>query len=62
MLTNRERQVAVLIAKGYTYRQVARELDVSVKTLEKHMSSILRKLQLTNRSQVTRWVLEHPTL
>jgi DNA-binding NarL/FixJ family response regulator len=60
VLTERERQVAVLTAKGYTNRQISHELEISVKTTEKHMSAILRKLRLTNRSQVTRWVLEHP--
>jgi DNA-binding NarL/FixJ family response regulator len=60
ILTDRERQVAVLTAKGYTNRQIGIELDISPKTVEKHMSSILRKLRVTNRTQVTRWVLEHP--
>ncbi len=61
-LTAREREVATLIAKGYTNRLVGAELDISHKTVEKHVGHILEKLALTNRTQVTRWVLEHPTL
>jgi DNA-binding NarL/FixJ family response regulator len=61
-LTSREREVATLIAKGYTNRLVGAELDISHKTVEKHVGHILKKLALTNRTQVTRWVLEHPTL
>ena len=44
-----------LIARGYTYREVARELFLSVKTVETHMSSVLRKLQLSNRNELARW-------
>lgn len=62
LLTERERQVAVLTAKGYTNGQIGHELGISVKTVEKHVSAVLRKLRVTNRTQVTRWVLEHPTL
>jgi DNA-binding NarL/FixJ family response regulator len=54
-LTPREQAVMRLIARGYTYREVAKELFVSVKTVETHMSSVLRKLQLSNRNELTRW-------
>lgn len=54
-LTARERDVMRLIARGYTYREVASELFVSVKTVETHMSAVLRKLQLSNRRELTRW-------
>ena len=49
-----------LIARGYTYREVARELFISVKTVESHVSSVLRKLQLSTRHQLTRWAAERP--
>ncbi|TAK71302.1 MAG: response regulator transcription factor [Actinomycetota bacterium] len=54
-LTPRERDVMRLIARGYTYREVARELVVSVKTVETHMSAVLRKLQLSDRRELARW-------
>ena len=54
-LTARERDVMRLIARGYTYREVAEELYVSVKTVETHMSAVLRKLQLSNRRELARW-------
>jgi len=54
-LSPRERDVMQLIARGYTYREVSKELFVSVKTVETHMSSVLRKLQLSNRHELTRW-------
>jgi DNA-binding NarL/FixJ family response regulator len=57
-LTGREREVLRLIARGYTYREVARELYISVKTVESHVSSVLRKLQLSTRHQLTRWAAE----
>jgi DNA-binding NarL/FixJ family response regulator len=57
-LTAREREVLRLIARGYTYREVARELFISVKTVESHVSSVLRKLQLSTRHQLTRWATE----
>ena len=57
-LTAREREVLRLIARGYTYREVARELFISVKTVETHVSSVLRKLQLSSRHQLTRWATE----
>ncbi len=57
-LTNREREVLRLIAQGYTYKEIARELYISVKTVESHVSSVLRKLQLSTRHQLTRWAAE----
>jgi DNA-binding NarL/FixJ family response regulator len=55
VLTPREREVMRLIARGYTYREVARELVLSVKTVETHVSAVLRKLQVSNRRELTRW-------
>jgi DNA-binding NarL/FixJ family response regulator len=57
-LTTREREVLRLIARGYTYKEIARELYISVKTVEHHVSSVLRKLQLSTRHQLTRWATE----
>ena len=57
-LTPRERQVLRLIARGYTYKEVARELTISTKTVETHVSAVLRKLQLSNRHQLTSWANE----
>ena len=54
-LTPREREVLRLIARGYSYKEVARELEISVKTVETHVSSVLRKLQLSSRHQLARW-------
>ena len=54
-LTPRERDVLRLIARGYTYKEVARELVLGVKTIETHVSAVLRKLQLSNRHELTRW-------
>lgn len=54
-LTTREKDVMRLIARGYTYRETAAELFVSVKTVETHMSAVLRKLQLSNRQELARW-------
>jgi DNA-binding NarL/FixJ family response regulator len=57
-LTSREREVLRLIAQGYTYKEIARELFISTKTVESHVSSVLRKLQLSTRHQLTRWAAE----
>ena len=57
-LTPREREVLRLIARGYTYKEIARELFISVKTVETHVSSVLRKLQLSTRHQLARWATE----
>jgi DNA-binding NarL/FixJ family response regulator len=57
-LTARERDVLRLIARGYAYKEVARQLNLSVKTVETHVSSVLRKLQLSSRHELTRWATE----
>jgi DNA-binding NarL/FixJ family response regulator len=57
-ITPREREVLRLIARGYTYTEIARELFISTKTVESHVSSVLRKLQLSTRHQLTRWATE----
>jgi len=57
-LTAREREVLRLIAQGYTYKEIAKELYISVKTVETHVSSVLRKLQLSSRHQLTKWAAE----
>lgn len=54
-LSAREREVMRLIARGFTYREVASELFISIKTVETHVSAVLRKLQLSNRHELTRW-------
>jgi len=54
-LTVREKEVLRLIARGYTYKEVAKRLNISVKTVETHVSAVLRKLQLSNRHELTRW-------
>lgn len=54
-LSPREKQVMRLIARGYTYRECATELFVSIKTIETQVSSVLRKLQLSNRHELARW-------
>lgn len=54
-LTEREREVMRLIARGYAYKEVAKELFISVKTVETHVSNVLRKLQLSSRHELTRW-------
>ncbi|MDO8186439.1 response regulator transcription factor [Conexibacter sp. JD483] len=57
-LTAREQDVLLLIARGYTNRQVAERLHLSIKTIETHVSNVLRKLQLTNRNALTRWAAQ----
>ena len=54
-LSQREREVLRLIARGYTYKEVGKALFISVKTVETHVSAVLRKLQLSNRHELTRW-------
>ncbi len=54
-LTPREQEVLRQIARGYTYKQVARRLSISVKTVETHVSAVLRKLQLSSRHELARW-------
>jgi DNA-binding NarL/FixJ family response regulator len=57
-LTAREREVLRHIARGYTYKETARQLAISTKTVETHVSSVLRKLQLSNRHELSRWAAE----
>ncbi|HEX2274405.1 MAG TPA: response regulator transcription factor [Acidimicrobiales bacterium] len=57
-LTAREQEVLRLIARGYTYKAVARELLIGARTVESHVSSVLHKLQLSNRHELTRWAAE----
>jgi len=54
-LTDREREVLRLIARGHAYKQVAHRMSISVKTVETHMTSVLRKLQLSNRHELAKW-------
>ena len=55
LLTAREREVLQLIARGYRYKEIAARLHLSVKTVESHVSAVLRKLQLSSRHELTRW-------
>ncbi|MGH9222234.1 MAG: response regulator [Acidimicrobiales bacterium] len=57
-LTVREQEVLRLIARGYPYKAVARELSISARTVETHVSSVLHKLQLSNRHELSRWAAE----
>jgi DNA-binding NarL/FixJ family response regulator len=57
-ITPREREVLRLLARGYTYKEIARRLEVSIKTVESHASSVLRKLQLSSRYELTRWATD----
>ena len=57
-LTAREREVLQLIARGYRYKEVAARLHLSVKTVETHVSAVLRKLQLSSRHELTRWAAQ----
>ena len=57
-LTAREREVLRLIARGYTYKELARRLEISIKTVETHVSAVLRKLQLSSRHELTRWATD----
>ena len=54
-LTPREKEVLRHLARGYTYKEIARRLSISIKTVESHASAVLRKLQLSNRSELSRW-------
>ena len=58
-LTPREREVLQLIARGYMYKEIAARLHLSVKTVESHVSNVLRKLQLSTRHELARWASEH---
>jgi DNA-binding NarL/FixJ family response regulator len=61
-LSAREREVMRLIARGYAYKEVAAELYISIKTVETHVSAVLRKLQLSSRHELTAWALERKLL
>ena len=54
-LTAREREVLRLLARGYAYKEISSHLSISIKTVESHASAVLRKLQLTNRRELSRW-------
>ena len=54
-LTAREQEVMRHLARGYTYKEIARQLSISIKTVETHASAVLRKLQLSNRHELSRW-------
>jgi DNA-binding NarL/FixJ family response regulator len=58
LLTAREREVLQLIARGYRYKEIAARLHLSSKTIETHVSAVLRKLQLSSRHELTRWAVE----
>ncbi|HEY1359000.1 MAG TPA: response regulator transcription factor [Thermoleophilaceae bacterium] len=57
-LTPREREVVQHLARGYMYKEIARRLDISTKTVEAHASAVLRKLQLSSRHEISRWAAE----
>ncbi|HEX6075842.1 MAG TPA: response regulator transcription factor [Micromonosporaceae bacterium] len=57
-LTNREREVLRLLARGYAYKEIAKELFISIKTVETHVSNVLRKLQMSNRYELSRWAVD----
>ena len=61
-LTAREREVLQHIARGYMYKEVAQRLDISAKTVEAHVSAVLRKLQLSSRHELSRWAMERRLL
>jgi DNA-binding NarL/FixJ family response regulator len=62
LLTPREREVLRLLARGYAYKEIASQLFISIKTVETHASNVLRKLQLSNRHQLTRWAVDRRML
>jgi DNA-binding NarL/FixJ family response regulator len=57
-LTPREREVLQYIARGYMYKEIARTLGISAKTVEAHVSAVLRKLQLSSRHELSRWAVQ----
>ncbi len=61
-LTPRELEVLRLLARGYAYKEIAAQLFISIKTVETHASNVLRKLQLSNRHQLTRWAADRRML
>ncbi len=58
LLSAREREVMRLLARGYTYREIGQQLFISIKTVETHASNVLRKLQVSNRNELTRWAAD----
>ena len=62
LLSERERKAAVLLAYGHTNREVARELEVSMRTAEAERSHLMRKLGLSRRSELVQWALERGLL
>lgn len=61
-LTPREQEVMRLLARGYAYKEIARRLTISIKTVESHASAVLRKLQLSSRNELTRWAADRRIL
>ncbi len=61
-LTPREREVMRLLARGFAYKEIARRLTISIKTVESHASAVLRKLQLSNRNELARWAADRRLL
>jgi DNA-binding NarL/FixJ family response regulator len=62
LLTDREREVMRLLARGYAYKEIARSLTISIKTVETHASAVLRKLQLSSRHELTDWAARRKLL
>lgn len=62
LLSPREQEVMQLLARGYAYKEIARKLYISLKTVESHASAVLRKLQLSNRHELTRWAAQRRML
>ncbi len=62
LLSPREQEVMRLLARGYAYKEIARRLTISIKTVETHASSVLRKLQVSNRHELTRWAAKRRIL
>jgi DNA-binding NarL/FixJ family response regulator len=62
LLTPREREVLQHLARGYLYKEIALRLHISAKTVEAHVSAVLRKLQLSNRHELSRWAVERRLL
>jgi len=62
LLTAREQEVMRLLARGYAYKEIARRLEISIKTVESHASAVLRKLQLSSRNELSHWAANHRLL
>lgn len=62
VLTGREQEVMRLLARGLAYKEIARKLNISIKTVESHSSAVLRKLQVSNRSELARWAADRRIL